>query len=109
MHVLEPRDAWLRSVSGCPQALGVNARRGCQDICDQAGWRLHLRETLQPSTARLRFGKQRPAGLASAGVSLETVESGAAEDAIKGVRKQRVELVALHSVTGSVWHHITCL
>ena len=94
---------------GRPQALGVNARRGCQDVIDQAGWRLHLRETFQPLTACFRFGKQRPAGLASAGMRFETVESGPAEDAVKRVRKEQVELVALHSVTGVVWHHITCL
>jgi hypothetical protein len=68
-----------------------------------------LRETFQPHTACLRFLEQRPARLAGAGVCLEAVESGAAEDAIKRVRKEQVELVALHSVTGVVWHHITCL
>src|SRR5579864_2343871 len=107
--MLPPGNAWLRCACRRPQALGVNARRGCQDIRDQAGWRLHLRETFQPRTACLRFLEQRPARLAGAGVCPEAVESGAAEDAIKRVRKEHVELVALHSVTGGVWHHITCL
>ena len=104
-----PRDAWLRGASHRLEALGVNARRGCQDVRDQAGWRLHLRETLQPGAACFRFGKQRCARLAGAGVSLEAVESGSAQDPIEGIGKEQVELVALHSVTGVVWHHITCL
>src|SRR5579872_4303622 len=107
--MLEPRNAWLLSACRRPQALGVNARRGCQDIVNQAGWRLYLRETFQPLTACFRFGEQRPASLAGAGVRLETVESRPAEDTIKRVRKEQVELVALHSVIGVVWHHITCL
>ena len=40
---------------------------------------------------------------------LEAIESGPAEDAIEGVRKEQVKLDTLHSVTGVVWHHITCL
>jgi len=103
---------------GCPcvhpQALGVNARRGCQNVHDQAGWRLHLRETFQPVAARLSFGEQRSARPANPGVGLEAVESGPGQDAINGVREQEIELVAAHSVTGLVvfhviWHHITCL
>jgi hypothetical protein len=47
-------------------------------------------------------------------VCLEAVESGPAEDAIKRIRKEQVELVAPDSVTGvivfyAIWHHITCL
>jgi hypothetical protein len=47
-------------------------------------------------------------------VGLEPVEPGPAQDAIKGIGEQRVELEALHSVSGvivfwSIWHHITCL
>jgi hypothetical protein len=92
-----------------PQALGVNARCGCQDIRDQADWRLHLREILQPVAARLDFGEQRPAGGTSPRVSLEAVELSARQDAVKGVGEQAVKLVTLHSVAGRVWHHITCL
>src|SRR5215470_13125196 len=98
-----------RSCCICPQALGVNARRGCQDTIDQTGWRLHLREFLQPVAARLSFGEQRPAGGASPRMGLETVESRPAQNAVKRVREQGIELVALHPVTGLFWHHITCL
>jgi hypothetical protein len=42
-------------------------------------------------------------------VSLEAVESGPGQDAVKRVREQQIELVTLHSVIGVVWHHITCL
>jgi hypothetical protein len=47
-------------------------------------------------------------------VGLEAVESGPGQDAVKGVREQQIELVALDSVPGvivywSIWHHITCL
>jgi hypothetical protein len=47
-------------------------------------------------------------------VCLEAVESGAAENAIKRVRKEQVELVTPDSVIGvivfyAIWHHITCL
>ena len=97
------------SACGDSQALGVNARCGCQNVLDQAGWRLHLRETLQPVAARLSFGEQRSTRLANPGVGLEAVESGPAQDAVEGVREQELELVTLHSVTGLVWHHITCL
>jgi hypothetical protein len=105
---------WLRRADGRPQALGVNARRGCQDIRDQTDWRLHLRETLQPVAARLCFGEKRPTRLATPGVSLEPVEPGPCQDAIQRVRQQEIELDTLHSVTGvlvfcSIWHHITCL
>src|SRR5690348_9564903 len=100
--MLPPWNAWLRSACHHPQALGVNARRGCQDVRDQAGWRLHLRETFQPRTACLRFLEQRPARLAGADVCLEAVESGPAENAIERVRKEQVELVALHSATGVI-------
>ena len=103
----ETRGWGARTVSS--QALGVNARCGCQDVADQAGWRLHLRETLQPVAARLSFGEQRPARLATPGVGLEAVEFAPAQDAVNGIREQEIELVALHSVTGLVWHHITCL
>ena len=82
------------------QALGVNACCGCQDVIDQAGWRLHLRETFQPVAARLSFSEQRSTQLANLRVGLEAVESGPAQDAVEGVRKQEVELVTLHSVTG---------
>jgi hypothetical protein len=92
-----------------PQALGVNARRGCQDVFDQAGWRLHLRETFQPAAARFSFREQRATRFADAGVPLEPIEFGPAQDAVKGIGQQEIELVALHSVTDVVWHHITCL
>src|ERR1700722_356502 len=95
------------------QALGVNARRGCQNIHDQTGWRLHLRETLQPVAARLSFGEQRPARGTYPRVSLETVELRARQNAVKRVRQQGVELVALQPVFCLIfavaWHHITCL
>jgi hypothetical protein len=89
--------------------LGVNARRRYQDIRDQAGWRLHLREILQPVAARLDFGEQRPAHGTTPGVGVEAVEPTAAQHAIERVAEQTLELVTLHSVTGVVWHHITCL
>ena len=97
-----------------PQALGVNARCGCQNIGDQADWRLHLREFLQPAAARLDFGEQRPTGGTSPRMSLEAVELNTCQDAIKRVHEQAVKLLTLHSVTGLVvfsviWHHITCL
>ncbi len=99
---------WERTC-GDSQALGVNARCGCQDVGDHAGWRLHLRETLQPIAARLSFSEQRSTRLAKVGVGLEAVESGPAQDAVEGVGEQEFELVTLRSVTGLVWHHITCL
>jgi hypothetical protein len=45
---------------------------------------------------------------------LEAIESGPAENAIQGVRKEQVELATLHFVAGvivfcPIWHHITCL
>jgi len=92
-----------------PQALAVNARRGCQNTCDQAGRRLHLRETFQPAAARLNLGEQRTARPANAGVRLEPFEFAPAQHAVNGVREQPVELVALRFVSGMVWHHITCL
>jgi hypothetical protein len=42
-------------------------------------------------------------------MGLEAVELKAGEDAIEGVGEQAVKLVTLDSVTGVVWHHITCL
>src|SRR5450631_4651057 len=107
--MLPPGNTRLSGSYGNPQALGVNARCGCQNIRDQAGWRLHLRETLQPVAARLSFGEQRTARLAFPGVGLEAVESGPGQNAVNGVREQEFELVTLHSVSGLVWHHITCL
>src|SRR5579871_3009901 len=112
--MLQPRNARLASGCGSPKALGVNARRRCQNICDQAGWRLHLRETFQPVAARLSFGEQRPARPAYPGVGLEAVELDAGQDAVKRIREQAVKLVAPDSVAGvivfrSIWHHITCL
>src|SRR5271170_5127356 len=89
------------------QALGVNARCRCQNTCDQTGRRLHLRETFQPVAARLSIGEQRTTRPADPGVRLELFELGRAQNAVDGVREQRVELVALHSVPGVVWHHIT--
>jgi hypothetical protein len=93
--------------------LGVNARCGCQNVVDQAGWRLHLREILQPVAARLNLGEQRPARGASLRVGVEAVELQAAHDAIEGVGEQAVKLLTLHSVAvivlGVIWHHITCL
>ena len=83
---------WLRRSDVHPQALGVNARRGCQNIRDQAGWRLHLRETLQPVAARLSFGEQRSAGANKSAMGLEAVELGPCQDAVEGVREQAVEL-----------------
>ena len=109
LRLLHPSNARLRRSNVHPQALGVNARCGCQDIGDQTGWRLHLREILQPVAARLDFGEQRPAGGTSPRVSLEAVELSTRQDAIERVREQAVKLDALHSVTGVVWHHITCL
>ena len=106
--MLPPGNA-LRNSRADPQALGVNARCGCQNVVNQAGWRLHLRETFQPVAARFSFSEQRTTRLANPGVGLEAVESGPGQDAVKGVREQEIELVALHSVTGVVWHHITCL
>jgi hypothetical protein len=99
----------LGRASRSPQALGVNARCGCQNIGYQTGWRLHLRETFQPVAARLSFGKQRPTRFATPGVGLESVEIGPGQDTVKHVRKEEIELVTTHSVTGVVWHHITCL
>src|SRR5450755_4481766 len=107
--MLPPGNTRLSGSYGNPQALGVNARCGCQNIRDQAGWRLHLRETLQPVAARLSFGEQRTTRPAYPDVGLESVEPGARQNAVDGVREQAFELVALHSVTGLVWHHITCL
>jgi hypothetical protein len=42
-------------------------------------------------------------------VGLEAVELKAGQDAIERVGEQAVKLLTLHSVTGVVWHHITCL
>ncbi len=42
-------------------------------------------------------------------MSLEPVQLKASQNAIEGVAEQAVKLVTLHSVTGVVWHHITCL
>ena len=93
---------------GVPQALGVNARCGCQDVVDQAGWRLHLRETLQPVAARLSFGEQRPTCLATPGMGLEAVECGPAQDAIEGVREQRdrTRCTAFRYWCGLASHHL---
>ncbi len=109
MCALDPRNTRLSRGHIHPQALGVNARRGCQDVVDQADWRLHLREILQPVAARRDFGEQRPARGTSPRVSLEAVELNAGQDTIKHVADEAIELVTLHSVTGVVWHHITCL
>jgi hypothetical protein len=109
LHPLQPRNLRLGGASIYPQALGVNARRGCQNCCDQVGWRLHLRETLQPAASRLSFGEQRAARFTYPGVRLEPAEFASAQDAVNGVGEQQIELVTPHSVTGLVWHHITCL
>src|SRR5208282_5196728 len=95
-----PRNLRLGGAHRYSQALGVNARCGCQNVCDQTDWRLHLRETLQPVAARLCFGEQRPTRLATPGVSLEPVEPGSCQDAVKRVRQQEIELDTLHSVIG---------
>jgi hypothetical protein len=42
-------------------------------------------------------------------VGVEGVELSAGQDAVERVAEQAVKLVTLHSVTGVVWHHITCL
>ena len=91
-------DTWLRRTNVHPQALGVNARCGCQNIRDQTDWRLHLREILQPVAARLDFGEQRPAGGTTPRMSLEAVEPAARQNAIERVREQAVKLLTLHSV-----------
>src|SRR5580704_14834630 len=109
LHALQPRNLRLVDARIYPQALGVNARCGCQNCCDQVGWRLHLRETLQPAAARLSIGEQRAARCATLRVRLESAEFDSAQGTIDGVRKQKIEFVTPHSVTGLVWHHITCL
>src|SRR5580704_19424576 len=83
LHVLPPGNAWLERTCGDSQALGVNARCGCQDVGGHAGWRLHLRETLQPIAARISYSEQRSTRLANVGVGLEAVESGPAQDAVE--------------------------
>ncbi len=106
-----PGKAGLRSGHVHPQALGVNARCGCQDVVDQTDWRLHLREILQPVAARRDFGEQRPARGTSPGVGVEGIELSAGQNAIERVADEAVKLVTLHSVgfIGVIWHHITCL
>jgi hypothetical protein len=42
-------------------------------------------------------------------MDLEGIELGAGQNAIEGVADEAVKLVTLHSVSGLVWHHITCL
>jgi hypothetical protein len=100
---------WLGRAYWDSQALAVNARRGCQNICNQAGWRLHLRETFQPTAPRLGIGEQRTARPAYPDMGLEAVECAPTQNAVNGIREQAFELVTLHSVAGLVWHHITCL
>jgi len=41
--------------------------------------------------------------------TLLTPPPGTDPDAVERVAEQPIELVTLHSVTGLVWHHITCL
>src|ERR1700724_2571753 len=98
--MLPPGNARLGRTYIDSQALGVNARCGCQNIRNQAGWRLHLRETLQPVAARLSFSEQRPTRFATPSVGLESVESGSRQNAVDDVREQKLELVALHPVPG---------
>jgi hypothetical protein len=107
--MFQPRDARLTNRCGDPQALGVNARRGYQDVVDQAGRRLDLLETFQPVAARLSFGELLAALPATPGMGLEAAECGPAQNTIQGIHEQRLELVARHSVAGVIWHHITCL
>src|ERR1700678_4097838 len=113
LRALPPRRAKRRHsrlrIDVDPQALGVNARCGCQDTVDQSGWRLHLREILHPVAARLNFGKQRTTGGATPRMDLEAFEFRAGQDAVDGIHEQVFELVTRHSVSGWVWHHITCL
>src|SRR5580658_2726768 len=105
----DPRNPWLRRQHVHPQALGVNARCGCQNIVDQTDWRLHLREILQPVAARRDFGEQRPARGTSPGVGLEGIELSASQNAVERVTEEAIELLTLHSVIGGIRHHITCL
>src|SRR6266851_5867415 len=100
---------WLGRRSRGSQAIRYNTRRRCQNVLDQAGCRLHLRELLQPVAARLSFGEQRPTRGTSPRMSLEPVEFSSCQDAVKRVREQDIKLVTLHSVVGLFWHHITCL
>jgi hypothetical protein len=83
---------------------------GCdQNVVDQVGWRLHLLKRLQPVLTGFDLGEHGSAARARAGMGVEAVLFRVGQLLIESVKKERFELLALHTVVGFTWHHITCL
>jgi hypothetical protein len=55
------------------------------------------------------LGEHRSALAAGAGMSAKTLLVGRSQFLVERVKQECVELIALHTVVGFTWHHITCL
>ncbi len=58
---------------------------------------------------RLHLGEHRSALGADAGMGPKALLFRAGQQTVERVKQQSFELVALHTVIGFTWHHITCL